>query len=194
MDQSRQEHGDPPTEDASLDDILPMVYLHLKRVATKALCRQVDQPTIQPTALVHEAYLRLRQAGLAKWDNPALVVAAAARAMRNVLVDRLRAKRAQKRGGDAIRIQLDLSTVDAETPLIDLEALDESLRELETIDPRANQVVLLRFFGGLSIEQVADLLGISVATANRDWRFVRAWLRDQLLERSAPQPNDTADG
>lgn len=188
-----------PWDEGCLDDVLPAVYQELREVARKAMARDMHAQTIQPTALVHEAYLRLRQAGLTDWSDRSRVLAAAVRSMRNVLVDRARRRMRVKHGGGRRRIAIDLDQVGAVPLSLDLDEIEAALDEFETRDPRAAQVLSLRFFGDLTIEQVAQATGLSVATVNRDWRFARAWLGTRLApgalageSESAESPRDDA--
>ncbi len=165
------------------DQLLPLIYDELKRLAAQKLANQKPGQTLQATALVHEAYLRLvGQTPRQEWDNRRHFFAAAAEAMRRILIEQARRKSSLKRGGDRQRVELE-SVEPTVLPLEcdDLLGLDEALQKLEKKDPRKAELVKLRFFGGLSVPEVAKILGVSVATAERDWSFARAWLRSELL-------------
>ena len=162
-------------------DLLPLVYDELRKLAAARMAAESPDQTLQPTALVHEAYLRLiGPVDEPRWENRGHFFAAAAEAMRRILVDAARRKRAHKHGGHRRRI--DLPDVAAEQGCADerLLALDEALTRLAAEDPVAARVVALRHFAGLSIEDVAATLGLSRATAYRHWTYARAWLRDAV--------------
>lgn len=161
-----------------LEELLPLVYNELRRLARYHLSKQRPNHTLQTTALVHEAYLRLAQEKSLPLDNRAHLLGIAAQLMRWILVDYERKRRAAKRGADLTRLALD-SGVDAPNPQnadVDLLALDEALERLAKLDPQQSQIVELRYFGGLSIEDTSELLGISTATVKRRWASARAWL------------------
>jgi RNA polymerase sigma factor (TIGR02999 family) len=170
-------HGDQ----AALEKLMPLVYDELRRLATNYLRRERGNHTLQPTALVNEAYLKLVDQRNAKWQNRAQFFGISAQLMRRILVDHARQHGAAKRGGSK---QQRLSITSAERvvkqPEIDLLALNEALEELTLMDPQQAQIVELKFFGGLSIEETAEVLGIGHATVERDWKIARAWLRRQL--------------
>ncbi len=162
-------------------DLLPLVYDELRKLAAMRMTAESPGHTLQPTALVHEAYLRLvGPTGECRWDNRGHFFAAAAEAMRRILVDAVRRKRADKHGGDRRRVEL--PDVPAEPDVADerLLALDAALSGLSAEDPVAARVVELRHFAGLSIEDAAAALGISRATAYRHWTYARAWLKDAV--------------
>lgn len=160
-----------------LDDTLATVHAELRRLAARHVERDGPSHTLQPTALVHEAYLQLAQQRTANWTNRAQFVALAAGVMRRVLVNEARDHAALDRGGVRARLSLGVA---ADTPDergdVDLIALHGALDQLEMIDAQAARIVELRYFGGLSVAEVADVLGISRATAEAEWRFARAWL------------------
>lgn len=158
--------------------LLPLVYDELRRFARNMLAQQPPGATIQPTALVHEAYLKLVAAGDPGWQGRAHFFGAAAQAMRNVLVDQARRKKALKRGGEAKRV--DEFELAIEPPKEDILALDEALTELETVDARKTRIVMLHYFAGLTLEETAGALGISVPTVQREWRFTRSFLFSRL--------------
>lgn len=163
----------------AMDDLIGVIYPELKRIAAALMRKESAGHTLQPTALVNEAYLRL-VSGDPSWENRAHFFGAAARSMRRILVDHARAKGAQKRGGDAKRATFQDLKIPSEDNQIEILALDQALNALEEVDPRLLKVVELRYFTGLSIEQTATLLGISEATVKRDWTFARAWLYDYM--------------
>jgi len=156
-----------------------LVYGELKLLAAANMRRESSGHTLQPTALVNEAYLRLRPAEIS-WANRRHFFGAAAEAMRRILVDHARRRSAQKRGDGLERVTLADLDVAAPEPEIDVLALDEALTALKAEDPRLEQVVTLRYFAGMSIEQVAEALGLSPATVKRDWTFARAWLQEHM--------------
>jgi len=166
---------------AALSALMPLVLRELRLLAAGYLRRERANHTLQPTALVNEAYLRLVNQRTANWQNRAQFFGVAAQLMRRILVDHARLHHAAKRGG-AEQHRLSLSNIDpaAGGPDIDLLALHEALDELATIDPQQSRIVELKFFGGLSIEEVAEVLGVGHATVERDWKMARAWLRSQL--------------
>jgi RNA polymerase sigma factor (TIGR02999 family) len=171
------DQGDP----TAAEELLPLVYDKLRRLAARKLAREIPGQTLDATALVHEAYVRLVDAEkLQHWNSRGHFFAAAAEAMRRILVERARHKRSLKAGGD--RQRQDLADIDlAEAgPSLDLLALHEALDRLEQKDPRAATVVKLRFFAGLTIEQAAEALNISTSTAENDWAYARCWLRLEI--------------
>jgi RNA polymerase sigma factor (TIGR02999 family) len=171
------EHGDQE----AAERLVPLVYEELRKLATQRLANEKPGQTFQATALVHEAYVRLVDVEKAQhWNSRGHFFGAAAEAMRRILVERARHKRSLKAGGD--RHRRDLSDVDLGTvePDIDLLALNEALEKLENQDKRRAEVVKLRFFAGLTIEQVAQALGISISTAGSDWAYARCWLRLEI--------------
>ena len=171
------EHGDP----SAVEQLLPLVYQELRRLAAARLKQEKPGQTLQATALVHEAYVRLVNVPEAQhWNSRGHFFAAAAEAMRRILVEQARRKKSQKRGGGLNRVQLsDADLVDGGRGL-NLIALDDAIDRLEKDDPRAAEVVKLRFFGGLTIKEAAEAVGISAATADNDWAYARSWLRVQL--------------
>ena len=162
-------------------DLLPLVYGELRRLAKQRLAREKPGQTLQATALVHEAYLRLVDEEVAqRWDSRGHFFAAAAEAMRRILVDKARRKQAEKHGGQMARQELDDVDIAAPAPSEDLLALDEALARLEAKDPMKAQIVKLRYFAGLSEDEAAQAIGISRATAYRHWRYARVWLLNEL--------------
>jgi RNA polymerase sigma-70 factor, ECF subfamily len=165
---------------AALDALLPVVYDELRRRARRQMRAQPSGHTLQTTAIIHEAYLRLVGQQETDWQSRAHFFGVAAKAMRSVLVDHARAQRAAKRGGGAAQVTLaDVDAV-APEPAVDVLALEEALTRLATFDPRKGQLVELRYFGGLGIEETAVVLGVSSATVKREWVLARAWLRREL--------------
>src|SRR2546425_8914440 len=165
----------------ALDKLMPMVYSELRRLAGNYLRRERPGHTLQPTALVNEAYLKLIDQKNAKWQNRAQFYGVAAELMRRILVDHARQHRAAKRGGsDQRRLSITSAEQLVKQPAVDLLALHEALEELAMLDPQQERIVELRFFGGLSIEETAEVIGIGHATVERDWKMARAWLRRKL--------------
>jgi RNA polymerase sigma factor (TIGR02999 family) len=160
------------------EDLLPEVYDELRKLARARLAQEREpNQTLQPTALVHEAYLRLSGSGSdQRWDRRGHFFAAAALAMRRILVERARHYQRAKHGSGAARVELDTEVVRNDPSLTDVLAIDEALNELERIDPRKAQVVSLRYFAGLSVEETAAALDLSPATIKNEWAFARAWL------------------
>jgi len=166
---------------AALDELLPLVYDDLRRQARRYMRAQPAGHTLQTTALVHEAYLRLVGQSPVEWKGRAHFFGVAAKAMRSILVDHARARGAAKRGGSARAITLDEAGVIAGPQAsVDVLALDEALGRLAELDARKSQLVELRYFGGLGIDEAATVLGISPATVKREWTTARAWLRREL--------------
>jgi RNA polymerase sigma factor (TIGR02999 family) len=166
---------------------LPLVYDELRRLAAHRLAGEHNGHTLQPTALVHEAWLRIDDQHEASWQSRTQFFAVAAQMMRRVLVDHARARRAQKRGDGATQVtlgaldgELDASRGGATVDVVDLLALDDALARLATLDPPKARLVELRYFGGLSIPEAAAALGVSAATVGREWLMARAWLRREL--------------
>jgi len=164
----------------SLETLLPIVYQELRRLAAAYLRRERQGYTLQPTALVHEAYLRLLKDKPDRWQNRAHFCAIAAHSMRQILIERARARDAQKRGGERQRVTLDEALVRGGERSIDLIALDQALERLATLDAEQARLVVLRFFGGLTIEETADAMNISPATVKRHWTVACAWLAREL--------------
>jgi len=171
-------------DNAALEELVPLVYQDLRRVARRCLAGQRVDHTLQSTALVHEAYLRLVGRDRAHWQNRQHFFAVAAQAMRHILVDHARKHRAAKRGGASVNLALDDAIALPQLRELDLVALDEALRALAILDQRQSQVVELRFFGGLSIEDVSNVLGISPATVKREWATARSWLFAELQRQT----------
>lgn len=163
-----------------VDELLPVVYQELRRLAGAYLRREKPGQTLQPTALVHEAYLRLMKDRPGRWQNRAHFCAIAANAMRQILIERARARNAQKRWGGQARITLDDAVAAEPGESLDLLALDRALERLAALDPEQARIVELRFFGGLTVEETAEALDISPATVKRHWAVARAWLAREL--------------
>jgi RNA polymerase sigma factor (TIGR02999 family) len=160
--------------------LLPLVYAELRRQARRALRREGEGHTLQATALVHEAWLRLDGQHDARWESRTQFLAVAAQMMRRVLVDHARTRRARKRGGGATQVSLGDANQVAAPDNVDVLALDDALARLATLDPRKARLVELRYFAGLSIPEAAAVLGISPATVGREWVVARMWLRREL--------------
>jgi RNA polymerase sigma factor (TIGR02999 family) len=158
------------------DKLMPLVYQELRKRAAAYLKRERRDHTLQPTALVHEAYLRLVDQKRAAWQNRAQFFGVASQMMRRILVDRARARNMAKRGGRWARVELEEGAAVARPKDVDVLDLDAALTELATFDERKSRIAEMRFFGGLSIEETAHAVGISVATVERDWQAARAWL------------------
>jgi RNA polymerase sigma factor (TIGR02999 family) len=164
----------------SVDSLLPIVYEELRRLAASYIRRERPGQTLQPTALVHEAYMRLMKDKPGRWQNRAHFCAIAAHSMRQILIERARARGAQKRGGARHRVTLDDALVAGGERSIDLVALDEALERLAALDPEQARLVELRFFGGLTVEETAEAMKISPATVKRHWALASAWLAREL--------------
>jgi RNA polymerase sigma factor (TIGR02999 family) len=168
----------------ALDALMPLVYTELRRIAHHYLQNERPGHTLQSTALVHEAYVRLTDQDFPQWQNRAHFFAVAAQLMRQILVDYARSHRAAKRGGSVCRLTLDEAEEVPQPMDVDVVALDEALRTLAKMDEQQSRVVELKFFAGLSIEDTSEVLGISSSTVKRDWITARAWLYREL-DRSA---------
>jgi RNA polymerase sigma factor (TIGR02999 family) len=175
-------------DQSALERLMPLVHDELRRMAGRYMRGERPGHTLQATALVNEAYLRLIEIRRVRWQNRTQFFALAARSMRRILVDSARARRSHKRGGGAETILLDEALVIAPEPDAALVALDESLEALKTLDPRKAQVVELRYFGGLTVVETAEVLKISPETVMRDWNFAKAWLSREM------GGNPTTDG
>lgn len=174
----RWNEGDSSARDA----LIPLVYEELRRVAKKNLAGQSSDHTLQPTALVHEAYLRLVSRKAANWQGRTHFFALAAQMMRQILVDHARKRAAAKRGGNAVSVLVDEASAVTREPSVDVLVLDNALTRLAELDPRQSQIVELRFFGGLSLEETARSIDISPATAKREWSTARLWLYQAMTE------------
>jgi RNA polymerase sigma factor (TIGR02999 family) len=183
---SQIEDGDP----AAADQLLPLVYDELRKLATAKLAQEKPGQTLQATALVHDAYIRLVDVEIAQhWDSCGHFFAAAAEAMRRILVENARRKQRLKHGGGHERLNLDEVEAVTDAPTDDLLALDDALAKLERHEPAKADVVKLRCFAGMSVEEAAEALGISRATAKRRWAYARAWLFAELND-----PDDSSHG
>ena len=172
-------------DDGALDQLIPLVYDELHRQAHFFLSRERPGHTLQTTGLVHEAYLKLVGETGGRWETRSHFFAFASRVMRNILVDHARSKNRDKRGGGAFKISLaDVNEIAPENNL-DLLALDEALKRLAAVDEQQVKVVELRYFGGLSLEETAEVLNVSRATVARDWKVARAWLHRELTRSNA---------
>jgi len=168
-------------DQTALDELLPLVYDDLRRQARRLMRSQPAGHTLQTTALVHEAYLRLVGQSAVEWNGRAHFFGVAAKAMRSILVDHARARGAAKRGGSARAVTLDdAAGVAGPQASVDVLALDDALGRLAELDARKSKLVELRYFGGLGIEETAAVLGVSPATVKREWTTARAWLRREL--------------
>ena len=166
----------------ALNRLVPLVYSELRRLARRHLGRERQGHTLQTTALIHEAYLRLVDQRHVRWQNRAHFFAVAARLMRRILVDHARGRQRIKRGGSVIQLPLEEALVVAAEQLnVDVLALDDALTQLLALDARQCQIVELRFFTGLSIEETATVLGVSSATVKNDWNIAKAWLRREMM-------------
>jgi RNA polymerase sigma factor (TIGR02999 family) len=164
----------------ALDALLPLVYAELRRLAAGYLRRERHGHTLQPTALVHEAYLRMIDQTQVRWQNRAHFFGVAAQMMRRILVDHARAHEAEKRGGEFQKLSLDENIDVSGDRDVNLVALDDALNLLAEVDPQKSKIVELRFFGGLSVEETAEVLGVSAPTVKRQWRMAKAWLYGQV--------------
>jgi len=173
-------------EPEATEKLLPLVYDELRRVASRQLARESPGHTLQATALVHEAYLRLVVPGQdAPWENRRHFFAAAAEAMRRILVESARRKGRLRHGGDRDRIDLEEHEIPIESPHDDILALNEAVEQFATEEPQKAELVKLRFFAGLEEQEAADVLGISRTTAARHWAYARAWLYDRLRDQDS---------
>ena len=170
---------------AAMDQLLPLVYDELRRLAQSYLRSERSGHTLQGTALVHEAYLRLIDQKVVQWQSRTHFFAIAAQMIRRILVDHARGHNASKRGAGAPRLSLDDAMGIAEKRDLDLIALDDALSHLAQLDPDQSRIVELRFFGGLSIEETAAVVGVSVATVNREWSAAKAWLFREIRRGGA---------
>jgi len=167
-------------EPDALAKLTPLVYQELRRLAQCYMAQERPGQTLQATALVHEAYLRLVGVKKLNWQNRAQFFGVSAQFMRRILVDRARSRRSLKRGGDAQPVSFDEALVLSPEPGQDLVALDDALKTLATMDPRRSRVVELRFFGGLTVEETAEVLHVSPETVMHDWKLAKAWLLREL--------------
>jgi RNA polymerase sigma factor (TIGR02999 family) len=172
-------------DEAALHKLLPLVHDELARMARRHMAGERPGRTLQATALVNEAFLRLVDLKRVNWQNRTHFLAMVARLMRRVLVDAARARQADKRGGEMVRVTFDEALAGSHDPTGELLTLDEALEALAVLDDRKSRVVELRFFGGLSLEETAEALGVSTKTVMRDWDFAKAWLQREMRRDQA---------
>ena len=168
---------------AAFDQLVPLVYAELRRIARRAMARQSPGHTLQTSALVNEAYLKMVDQQSIAWQNRAHFFAVAAQVMRHILVDYARRYQSAKRGGGALRVSLSDAAPRAEQRAADLIALDDALTELARYDERKSRIVELRFFSGLTVEETAEVIGLAPVTIMREWRAAKMWLQDTLDQR-----------
>jgi len=167
-------------DQTALEQLIPLVHAELRRIAARYMARERAGHTLQPTALVNEVYLKLVDVERVRWQNRAHFLAVAARLMRRILVDFARSRRYRKRGGDVEHVAFDESVVIAIGRGHDMLALDDALDELARVDARQCQIVVMRFFAGLTVEEIADVIDVSPATVMRDWKLAKSWLLREL--------------
>lgn len=167
-------------ETEAIDELMPLVYEELKTMAKQYMNSQPSGHTLQTTALIHEAYLKLADQKDKQWQNRSHFFAVAAQAMRHILVDHARSHQTQKRGGETQIISFEDAAIISKERANELVALDEALQNLTALDERKGRVVELRYFGGLSVEETAEVLKVSIPTVMRDWRFAKTWLLREL--------------
>ena len=177
---------------AALDKLLPLVHAELRRIARRRMSQERDGHTLQATALVNEAYLRLAGQESFEWHSRSHFFAVCAQVMRHVLIDHARAHARNKRGGGAVQVSLGEAVALAGQPAEHFLALDEALKFLETVDPQKSKIVELRYFGGLSIEETAEVLDISPRTVRREWQRSKAWLYRLITEGTADETRPLA--
>ncbi|MDT4968426.1 MAG: hypothetical protein QOJ64_3163 [Acidobacteriota bacterium] len=171
-------------DQAALEQLMPLIYGELRKLAHHYMSRERAGHTLQTSALVNEVYLRLVDGQSVRWENRAHFFGIASRAMRQILVEYARGRTAQKRGGDVVRVELAEADRASNQPAREIVELDEALNELAEFDERLSRVVELRFFGGLSVEETAETLGVHANTVVRDWRIAKAWLRRSLAQEA----------
>jgi RNA polymerase sigma factor (TIGR02999 family) len=164
----------------AIEELLPLIYTELRRQAARCLRRERRGHTLQPTALVHEAYMKLMEQRDVQWQNRSHFLGIAAQAMRRILIDHARTRGRNKRGGALAKVELEEGHAIQEAVSIDVLALDQALTRLQAVDVRQARIVELRYFGGLSVDETAEVMEISPATVKRDWTMAKAWLFDQL--------------
>jgi RNA polymerase sigma factor (TIGR02999 family) len=172
-------------QDAALDELLPVVHQELRRLARRYMFGERPGHTLQTTALINEAYLRLVNSRQVNWQNRAHFFAISAQLMRRILVDSARARGDQKRGGGIPKVTLDEALIGPQEKGQDLVALDDALKVLSGVDPRKSRVVELRFFGGLSVEETAEVLKVHPNTVLRDWRLAKMWLKREMSQEES---------
>ncbi len=170
--------------DDALEELIPAVYLELRQMARRALRGERQDHTLEPTALVHEAYFRLSSQERIQWRNREQFLGISAQLMRRILVDHARRKQAAKRGGERFAVTLEDGMALAEDKAVDLIVLDDALERLRELDPRQAKIVEMRYFAGLKIDETATALGVSVRTVKREWQMARAWLRREVTRSS----------
>jgi RNA polymerase sigma factor (TIGR02999 family) len=181
---NKMRHGDPRAS----EEAIQLVYGELHRIAAGQMRRERPGHTLQTTALVHEAYVRLIGAGSLELQNRGHFFAVASHQMRRVLVDHARSAHAQRRGGGVENVALDQVQIAGERQSVDVIMLDDALRELAQLDPRAAQIIELRYFGGYTDKEVVEVMGVSLATVHRDWEFARSWLFDWMRGQDKGNP------
>lgn len=182
--------GDP----SALDKLIPLVHTELRNLARRQMSGERTGHTLQATALVNEAYLKLAGQSSFKWQDRAHFYAVCAQVMRHILIDHARARTREKRGGGAIQVSLEGAAIMPVESATEFVALDEALRALEALDPQKGRIVELRYFAGLSIEETAEALGISPTTVRREWRRAKAWLYRSIVEGSQDETRPMATG
>jgi RNA polymerase sigma factor (TIGR02999 family) len=170
----------------AMEKLMPMVESELRRIAANYMRRERPDHTLQTSALVNEAYLKLVDQRQVRWENRSHFFALASQLMRRILLDHARAQHRAKRGGDAVHVNLDDVAVISPEKSSDLIALDEALSRLQEFDPRKNRIVEMRFFGGLTVDEVAEVLGIAPVTVMLHWRLARAWLQREMRGEAVP--------
>jgi RNA polymerase sigma-70 factor, ECF subfamily len=171
-------------DQSALNKLMPLVYAELHRIARRVWSQQQHNNTLQPTALIHEAYLKLAKAESASFQDRCHFFAVASTAMRQILVNHAKSHLAAKRGGGAANVSLDEVQQAVDREAAEIVSLHEALEALQAVDPRKSKVVEMRYFGGLSIEETAEALGVSIGTVNRDWRLARSWLIREMKRES----------
>jgi RNA polymerase sigma factor (TIGR02999 family) len=171
-------------DSGAIERLLPLVHGELKRIAKRHMAGERPDHVLQATALVNEVYLKLIDIRRIQWQDRAHFFAMAARLMRHILVDYARSHASAKRGGEVFSVSLDQAAVVSAQPSVDLVALDDAMHALSALDARKSQVVEMRFFGGLTVQETADALGVSPETVMRDWQFAKKWLQRELMGRS----------
>ncbi|MEK6407924.1 MAG: sigma-70 family RNA polymerase sigma factor [Acidobacteriota bacterium] len=174
-------------DNEALDKLIPLVYQELKRLARYQMRRERADHTLQTSALVNEAYIRLVDYKKMRWQDRAHFLAVAAQAMRRILVEHARGRTRTKRGGDARKVSLDEAATLTDEKATDMVALDIALNSLAEFDPRKSQIVELRYFGGLNIEETAEVIGVSAATIKREWNTAKIWLHREITNAPSPQ-------
>jgi RNA polymerase sigma factor (TIGR02999 family) len=180
-------------EEAQAAELLPVLYTELRRLAAALTAQRGPGQSLTPTALVHEAYLRLVKDQDHRWQGRRHFFGAAARAMREILIEQARRKARLKRGGGGHRVELTEELAWIEPPADDVLALDEAISQLQVEDARLAEIVMLRYYSGLTMEETARVVGVSVSTLTRDWRYARAWLAGFLGQTWAPDGPEVAD-